>query len=485
MGRKKVVVIIALMLVILSIGGVFVYCKLNTVDKKLFNYKETDLIATNEYYEKELKVIEASLDGEIAYSMDYCTDLPGGDGSRLEYQEHAEGVLVATMLYGYPNVSFEELGVEDEMEARMATQFAVWRIAEACAEENKYIFDMKNLKPCEGYEDSLERIKKAARGIIDKAKENPYYANPQLDIVSDESKIVIKESDKLIVGPYKIDAVGYDITELNVGLEEKVDDVILCDQDGNNKNKFENGENIYIKLPASKEETRISLMVNAKGVHDGVLEYGNSKSSQSFCVMENYEDDLTCIQPIVIPFLKGDMKITIIDNYEEPMENIHIRLSDADKNEMKVEKTDSDGIVVFENLPIGDYYIDQIDKLSGYLMYDELEKITVEYGDTASLVIKNALKEGKLKVKSVGEDGITPIKGIIYEILDRDKNVIQKLISDENGIILSKYLREGNYYFREVKGPSTVYIDDEEHPFEIEGSNVTETYTMKHYYTRN
>ena len=452
---------------------------------KVFNYTENDVVASNEYYKADLKYSEATLGEDVAYSMDYNSQLPCANGEKLKKLRYLSGMTTAVLFYGYPNASIEELGVESEQEARLATQFAVWRIAHAIedAKTLEYLFDMINLKPYDGYEDYLNRVKVAAQKIIDNAIANPYYANPTFNIESDESTMKLVDNNQMIVGPCMLNGIGYNITNIEVSLEGAPESALLCDADGNVKTAFTNKENVYIKLPQNIGEVAFNMHVKAEGNHGIGIVYGtgiDGDMKQDFCVWKQYDDELKVIMPIKLPKLTGTIQVNISDNKNNVLSGIKIRLKDAQENELKTVETDENGVALFNDLLVGEYVVEQVCDNEKYTIIDTPVRIRVTYDDVKTLILENKLIEGRLKVLSVGEDKVTPVSGITYEILDENKNVIETLVSDEDGVILSRELEKGTYYFKEVAGSEEIHIDDTEHMFKIRDANVTEVYTVVH-----
>ena len=234
-NKIKLIIGIVILLVVLIIGtvsGIFIINSGKNKDDndipsendKKFIFVEDVLIGTNEYYNIPLKYVDISLDDTIAYSLDYNFNIPCKSGKWLTKIGSLSGFTTAVLIYGYPNVTVEELGVDNEKEAIMATQFAIWRLAQADgvddAKDTDYIFDISNIKAADGYEKFIERVKAAAQKIINKAIEEPYYANPTLEINSQDSKITLFDDEKMIVGPFEIKANGYDVSNIKVSFNK-------------------------------------------------------------------------------------------------------------------------------------------------------------------------------------------------------------------------------------------------------------------------
>ncbi|MEG0510548.1 MAG: SpaA isopeptide-forming pilin-related protein, partial [Clostridia bacterium] len=66
------------------------------------------------------------------------------------------------------------------------------------------------------------------------------------------------------------------------------------------------------------------------------------------------------------------------------------------------------------------------------------------------------------------DDSKNPLAGVKFEILDKNKNVVATLVTDENGKTNSAKLDYGTYFYKEVSAPSGIIIDTKEYEFKIE-----------------
>lgn len=374
------------------------YKKEEKIEEKKLIYTEFDLIAVNAYYEKNLKYFEATLDDEVAYSIDYGLDIPSEDERTLLKQRDMSSFATAVLRYGYPNVSPEELGVYDEIEARLVTQFALWRIMSAkngASLKSKYIFDMKNLASQEKYTDVIKRVKTATENLVNKANDSPYVANPTFELLADESKIKLV-GEYMIVGPFYIDGKWFDVTSVDTSLSNAPDSAVLCDEEGNEKSSFDNNDNIYIRMKQNIGKQNFDLNVTVKGTHNVAFVYGTGNENdnkQDFCLLETLEDTLSIIQPISVPPLTGDLKVRVYDNYETPLPGMIIQLTDINGNKLKVAETDNNGEIFFEDLLVGKYVITHLENDSNYIIMDIPVEVEVSYDVIRDVVIKDTLIE--------------------------------------------------------------------------------------------
>ncbi len=115
--------------------------------------------------------------------------------------------------------------------------------------------------------------------------------------------------------------------------------------------------------------------------------------------------------------------------------------------------TDAQGFAISGLLEYGGYYIKEITAPPGYVKSDEELPFTIEINDiTIWLPLENELITGKVQINKVDENN-EPLQGAVFRIYDNYANVIDEIISDENGIALSKILDYGEYEIIEISPP--------------------------------
>ena len=59
------------------------------------------------------------------------------------------------------------------------------------------------------------------------------------------------------------------------------------------------------------------------------------------------------------------------------------------------------------------------------------------------------------------------LKDVKFAILDEDRNVIETIVTDENGVATTSRLQYGTYYFKEIEAPDGYIMDNNEYKFDI------------------
>ncbi len=154
--------------------------------------------------------------------------------------------------------------------------------------------------------------------------------------------------------------------------------------------------------------------------------------------------------------------------------------------------TNNDGIVIFDDLVCGDYYIKEISSLDGYVKNDNLYDVSINSIDMQHLVIENDLKRGNIIFEKLGEvydfDNLNhstkPLENVEYvlyaneDIITKDgtvhyrkNDIVMQGKTDANGYIYFNNLILGEYCVVETKTQAEYEVDSMEHCFNLYEQN--------------
>jgi len=127
--------------------------------------------------------------------------------------------------------------------------------------------------------------------------------------------------------------------------------------------------------------------------------------------------------------------------------------------EIRIEaKTDKDGVILLEGLPVGAYTVTELasELTKGYVL-SEAQTIAVAADKIAEMTINNKLQRGSLKVVKTFEGREKPIKDVPFLIVGQTASGEVKIEAktDKNGEILLKDLPVGEYTVTELRSSLT------------------------------
>lgn len=129
--------------------------------------------------------------------------------------------------------------------------------------------------------------------------------------------------------------------------------------------------------------------------------------------------------------------------------------------------TDSDGNISEEiNVPLGTYYIKELETLDGYCLDTNIYEFNISKSDDDIIKIMvskepivNETIKGRLVINKIDEFG-NGLEGAVFRVFDQYNKLIYEGITDNNGVISIDNLGYGKYYFYEVSAPDGFYIND-------------------------
>lgn len=148
---------------------------------------------------------------------------------------------------------------------------------------------------------------------------------------------------------------------------------------------------------------------------------------------------------------KGDLKITQMDLItNDKLANVRLNIFNSDDDLICDNVTSKSGLMKLNNLPVGKYYIREIETISGYLLNEDIVDFEVKEHDELidlelfSIPIMGSLELTVLDVLT--NEGISDTNILLF---DEGDNLIYEGKTNEFGMLVVDNLRYGNYYITE------------------------------------
>ena len=152
--------------------------------------------------------------------------------------------------------------------------------------------------------------------------------------------------------------------------------------------------------------------------------------------------------------------------------NVTFELYNDEKELVKTIKTNDDGYVKVENLPIGKYYLIEKNTLNNYIKDEEKHIFEIKNnGENIKLEINNYLKKGNLEFSKVDLKTGDGIPNTIIEIYSDDNEILFTKETDESGKVNISNLPVGKYYIIEKEANSMYQLTNEKVYFEIKDND--------------
>ena len=166
---------------------------------------------------------------------------------------------------------------------------------------------------------------------------------------------------------------------------------------------------------------------------------------------------------------KGNLKFTKTDLVsDEGLPNTLIEIYN-DKDELIFTgRTDENGKIIIENIPLGKYYILEKEAPEGYLINpDKMYFEITENGQVVKANMKDKIITGSLEFTKTDLVSDETLPNTLIEIYNDKDELVFTGRTDENGKIIIPELKYGKYYILEKEAPEGYLINPDKMYFEI------------------
>ena len=166
--------------------------------------------------------------------------------------------------------------------------------------------------------------------------------------------------------------------------------------------------------------------------------------------------------------ITGNLNVIKVDDNNTPIKGVKFEIYDVNKNKVDTMTTDENGKATSKDLQIGTYTYKEVSVPKGYVIDENEYEFAVTSKETKieKTVVNNRAK-GALKIIKLEKGTKTPIEGVTFEILDENKNVVDTIVTNKDGIAEKQDLIVGKYYYREISAPDKYIVDSKEKSFKL------------------
>ncbi|MBO5477097.1 MAG: thioester domain-containing protein [Clostridia bacterium] len=346
-----------------------------------------------------VKIAYAEIDGKVAYAVTYNNDnMPEGE---VVYTHFLTGHKVTTILLnGYPYVSYEEMGLQNDEEAYMATQLAVYEMISInqIKDISNGTFSLDKIRASEEqYEEMVERVVNKAQELVEYAAENTYenLSYSRFDVDSVE---VVDNGNETLIGPFytHTDPDEYvkmymgeayeDITEFKATSFYEESNIYTCDKDGNAISQVATGEPFYVKVIGNEKYfSQLNVSVTTPKLYTRI--YAGGKNEKKYAVLANNSLVSKTVTSLSDNVDTRDVKISFVNSEGETIDKLKYKLYDETGKILQ----DNDGYSGWNEyrLPLGKYYVEIYDVPDEYFLNSNRYEIDLsEEGDMVKIDIE-------------------------------------------------------------------------------------------------
>ena len=344
-----------------------------------------------------------------------------------------------TIINAYPYKSPEEMNVENEFDAFVATKQAVYCI----------LYDWDPETRFRGADERGERIANAIVNLVNIGRngtQTPYTNGISISKVGDfiEDGNYYTQEFKTDCG---INTKNYTITATN-GLPYGT---IITDMNNNETTTFNGTSNFKVKIPKTSINSDINAIFSLQACAKNYpVFFGKTRidGTQNYAITADPFGNITGIGNFNLSTNTGKIQINKTDtDTKEPISGVTFQLSKTDGTIIGNATTNEKGIATFSKLYPGNYILKEINTPENYVVTDINFEVNVTFNKTTIKNISNEHKKGNLKIYKVDKDNHKiKLMGVVFDLFSKELNkVIGTYTTDSNGEIDLSNLRIGDY----------------------------------------
>lgn len=392
---------------------------------------------------------------------------------------------------GYPNATIEELGVETEDDAYLATSQAIYLVLEE--KELEEIYQYFRVGETEINEQTLEDIQRRGKKVLDAIYNLVDIGYNAKDQTMEQPTIIEKgEFEQDTKKEYY--SKTYQITKTNLisvfdilNIEGAPKGTYISDINGNQKTSFNSGDIFKIMIPKTSIIKDYNITINYYKSTDSYPAYyvkSKTENIKNYIISSNSKEVEQSSLNLDINGHMSNLKIIKTDKETGmPIEGEQFNLLNEQEEIVAVLVTDFEGKAIASDINTGNYILRETKSKEEYKIAVD-KNITINWNETIELKIESEKKKGQIKIiEQDKENNQIKLQGVKLEILNDKEEKVETLITDKNGEAISKELPIGKYYVKEIETNDKYILKDEKIEIQIkenEANNiVVETEKIK------
>ena len=246
----------------------------------------------------------------------------------------------------------------------------------------------------------------------------------------------------------------------------------------------ESGKTIEtLKTDKNGEAISKELRINQKYSLKEIETQDIYELNEEIKVVELQEDQITNIT-FENKLKKAKIQVIKVDkeNHEIKLKDVEFEVYNSKGELVDTIKTDEKGIAITKELAVNDRYSLKETKTSEFYKLNEeiteidLTKYIAEYKENIveNITIENQVKKGKVRIIKTDGETTYPLKDVVFEIYNSKDELVDTIITDENGEATTKELRMDDQYTVVEKITNKGYVlNDKPQTIELKEDEIT------------
>lgn len=391
------------------------------------------------------------INGNLHYAYCLQRERKGVGGDQESYNVNVTEMLKDEKIWraiinGFPYKSAEELGVENDQDAFVATKQAIYSV----------MYDWDVDTHFRGADERGWKIFNAIKTITNNARNGTETPNKSNVLEIKPVGEFKKENNNYYSQEYSVkasvDMSNYIITKI----ENFPEGSIVTDLNNNPKTEFSPNQNFKILIPKNKILNNFEGTIKINGrVKTYPVFYGASYDENLQDYALTYDAYETVGDEITLRVNAYKSKITVIKKDGEtnkPIENVEFNVKYKDGTQIGDFKTDQNGTITISNLKQGTIILTETKTQEQYVLDGTEKEIIIEYDEEKTIEIENERKKGNITIKKVDkDDNSINLSGVEFDLIAQNGDIVKHLVTDKNGEAKAENIDIGNYILKETK----------------------------------
>ena len=391
------------------------------------------------------------INGNLHYAYCLQRERKGVGGDQESYNVNVTEMLKDEKIWraiinGFPYKSAEELGVENDQDAFVATKQAIYSV----------MYDWDVDTHFRGADERGWKIFNAIKTITNNARNGTETPNKSNVLEIKPVGEFKKENNNYYSQEYSVkasvDMSNYIITKI----ENFPEGSIVTDLNNNPKTEFSPNQNFKILIPKNKILNNFEGTIKIKGrVKTYPVFYGASYDENLQDYALTYDAYETVGDEITLRVNAYKSKIIVIKKDGEtnkPIENVEFNVKYKDGTQIGDFKTDQNGTITISNLKQGTIILTETKTQEQYVLDGTEKEIIIEYDEEKTIEIKNERKKRNITIKKVDkDDNSINLSGVEFDLIAQNGDIVKHLVTDKNGEAKAENIDIGNYILKETK----------------------------------
>lgn len=160
--------------------------------------------------------------------------------------------------------------------------------------------------------------------------------------------------------------------------------------------------------------------------------------------------------------ITNKVKIKKVSDSDKPIKGVVFEITNEKGQVVDTLTTDGEGNAESSDLAYGKYTLKEVSTAEGYILNDTQYPFeVVNNDDNLMFNIVNDQIKGKIAINKIDEETKQKLAGATFELKDEQGNIVETLITDEDGYAESQYHPYGKYYLVETQAPKGYLLNSQ------------------------